>query len=172
MGSVVSTLFGGSQSKTSSDSMSQNVNNDYLKNALGGQVTNAGNANMSMAALLGQGGDKAGADAAFQNYLGSSGYNFMMDQGQRGITGSAAARGLLGSGSTLKGLTQFGQNLGSTTFNNYLGQLGSLVSAGQGSMNTLAAAGQQSKSTSRGSSSENKGLIPGIASIAAMAGGI
>lgn len=60
---------------------------------------------------------------AFQNYLNSTGYNFKMDQGQRAITGSAAAKGLLGSGSTAKALTTFGQGLAGDTFNNYLSQL-------------------------------------------------
>lgn len=72
--------------------------------------------------LLGVGGGKS----AFDNYLGSTGYNFQMDQGQRAITGSAAARGVLNSGSTAKALTKYGQDLASTTFNNYLGQLSSL----------------------------------------------
>lgn len=60
---------------------------------------------------------------AFGNYLNSTGYNFQKQQGTQAITGSAAARGLLNSGATGKALTQYGTNLASTTFNNYLGQL-------------------------------------------------
>lgn len=60
---------------------------------------------------------------AFTNYLNSTGYNFKMDQGTRAITGSAAAKGLLGSGGTAKALTTFGQGLAGDTFNNYLSQL-------------------------------------------------
>lgn len=74
---------------------------------------------------------------AFNNYLGSTGYQFQLDQGSRAITGSAAAKGMLNSGATAKALTRYGQDLGSSYFNNYLGQLGNLNSqqfntAGQG----------------------------------------
>lgn len=81
---------------------------------------------------------------AFNNYLGSSGYNFQKQQGASAITGSAAARGLVNSGSTAKALTQYGQNLGSSYFGNYLGQLNTLNSqqsntAGQGINATVSA---------------------------------
>lgn len=64
---------------------------------------------------------------AFQNYLNSTGYQFQLGQGENAITGNAASKGLLSSGATGKALTQFGQNLASTSFNNYLGQLGGLA---------------------------------------------
>lgn len=66
---------------------------------------------------------------AFKNYLNSTGYNFQLQQGTNAITGNAAAKGLLNSGATAKALTTYGQNLASTTFNNYLSQLG--ANAGQ-----------------------------------------
>lgn len=69
------------------------------------------------------------ATPAFQNYLNSTGYNFQMDQGQRAITGSAAARGLLDSGGTAKALTSFGQGLAGNYFSKYLDQLGSAAGA-------------------------------------------
>lgn len=62
----------------------------------------------------------------FQNYLNSTGYQFQLGQGQQAVAGSAAAKGILNSGSTAKALTQYGQNLATGSFNNYLGQLGSL----------------------------------------------
>lgn len=77
---------------------------------------------------------------AFKNYLNSTGYNFQLQQGTDAITGNAAAKGLLNSGATGKALTGYGQNLASTTFNNYLSQLGGL-SASQG--NLAAAYGGQ-----------------------------
>jgi hypothetical protein len=73
---------------------------------------------------------QAGGGDAFQNYLNSTGYKFQLEEGQKAVTTNAATRGVLNSGATLKALTQYGQNLASTTFNNYLNQLGSL--AGQG----------------------------------------
>lgn len=74
---------------------------------------------------------------AFQNYLKSTGYQFQLGQGEGAITGNAAAKGILNSGATAKALTGYGQGLASTTFNNYLTQLGSLAGlqgsqAGQG----------------------------------------
>lgn len=73
--------------------------------------------------LLGIGGDPAAAAAGYQNYLNSVGFQGQLRAGQQGITGSAAARGLLGSGSTAKALQAYGQQLGAQNFQNYLGNL-------------------------------------------------
>lgn len=178
MGGITKALFGGSdqssssqqQSNSSSSSTSGNNAFGFLKDSLGGNVQTGTNAMSSIAALLGQGGDQAGADAAFKNYLGSSGYNFALDQGMRAITGSKAAGGLLNSGSTLKALTGFGQNLGNQGFNNYLTQLQSLVGNGLQSANTISGAGNfsnaQSTSSSTGTSTskgnQQNGIIPGL----------
>jgi hypothetical protein len=96
-------------------------------------------------ALLGGGTPEAQAQAksAFQNYLGSTGYNFQLDQGTRAITGSAAARGILNSGSTAKALEQYGQNLASTNFNNYLGQQQGIAQMGLQAGSQIGAAGTQ-----------------------------
>lgn len=92
--------------------------------------------------------DGAPQNNAFNSYLNSTGYDFMFDQGQRGITGSAAARGLLNSGATAKALTKFGQNLGKSYFSDYLNQLGNMnnilggtASAGQNALGQIATAG-------------------------------
>lgn len=159
MGGITDALFGGS--KSSSSSQSGNTNNDFLKNALGGSVGTGANAMSSIANLLGVGGaDNGQSSQAFQNYLGSSGYKFMMDSGSKAITDNAATKGTLNSGATLKGVTQYGQNLGSTQFNNYLSQLQGLVSGGQGAANTIAGAGQFSKANS--SAHQQNGIIPGL----------
>jgi hypothetical protein len=132
----------------------------------------------TQADLLGVGGDPAAAKTAFNNYLGSTGYNFQMDQGQRAITGSAAARGILNSGSTAKALTSFGQGLGASYFNNYLGQLSGLNtqasnSATQGQNAVSAAAGAGSSGgVAAGTAAQNGantmgGAIAGAAGIAA-----
>jgi hypothetical protein len=81
------------------------------------------------------------------------GYNFRMSEGMKGLERSAAARGGLLSGSTLKGIQRFGQDLGSqeymNAFNRYqternarLNPLQSLAGFGQTSTNQLGAAGQ------------------------------
>lgn len=90
----------------------------------GGQAIN------QQAALLGVGGDPTQANAAYQNYLNSTGYQGQLAAGSQAITGNNAARGLLGSGATAKALTQYGQQLGAQSFNNYLGQLNTVAGMG------------------------------------------
>lgn len=46
------------------------------------------------------------------------GYQFRMQEGQKAIDRSAAARGMNQSGATLKAMARFGQNLGSSEYNN------------------------------------------------------
>jgi hypothetical protein len=81
------------------------------------------------------------------------GYAFRMSEGMKGLERSAAARGGLLSGGTLKGIQRFGQDLGSqeyqNAFNRYqternarLNPLQSLAGVGQTSTNQLGAAGQ------------------------------
>jgi hypothetical protein len=86
---------------------------------------------------------------AYQNYLNSTGYQFQQQQGVDAITGSAAAKGILNSGSTAKALTSYGQGLAGQSFNNYLGQLSGLQS-GQASI-----AGQYGGMVGAGNSAAN-----------------
>lgn len=126
----------------------------------------------SEAQLLGQAPITSATSNGFNNYLNSTGYNFQMDQGQRAITGSAAAKGILNSGSTAKALTQYGQGLAGGAFNNYLGQLNNLNTqqsntAAQG-INATVSAG--SAGTSGGVAAGNN-VQSGISSGAAQIGG-
>ena len=111
--------------------------------------------------LLGIGGDKA---AAGYGSLGKSfgqadfeqdpGYAFRQQEGMKALERSAAARGNLLSGSTLKGVQRFGQDLASqeyqNAFNRYqvnrsnkLNPLQSLMGSGQSATNVMTnAAGQ------------------------------
>lgn len=89
--------------------------------------------------LLTSGGQN---NPAFQNYLNSTGYNFQLQQGTGAISGNAASKGILNSGAAAKALQGYGQNLASTTFNNYLGQLGGLgAMQGQQAQQGINAAG-------------------------------
>jgi hypothetical protein len=76
------------------------------------------------------------------------GYAFRMSEGMKGLERSAAARGGLLSGSTLKGIQRFGQDLGSQEYQNAfkryqierearLAPLQSLAGVGQTSANTM-----------------------------------
>ena len=87
-------------------------------------------------------GDTEATDAAFQNFLNSTGFRSQLAAGSEAITGNQAAQGLLNSGSTLKRLTRFGQDLGQQGFSNFLGNLGGVANRG------LTAAGGQASAIS------------------------
>lgn len=133
-------------------------------NASKGQATTQN----SEAQLLGQ--QPLGTDAqnGFNNYLNSTAYNFQLGQGQNAINSNAAAKGLMQSGGTAKALTQYGQNLAGTTFNNYLGQLGNLNSqqgatatSGQNALGQIGSTG-----TAAGGNAANAMIAGGNASAA------
>ena len=65
-------------------------------------------------------GDKAAQDKARGAFQTSPGYEFQMQQGVDAIDHSAAARGNLNSGSTLKALTQFGQGTANQEYQQWL----------------------------------------------------
>lgn len=88
-------------------------------------------ANTAIAEALGLGGPGGQAEQ-FQNFLDSTGFQAQLQAGSQAITGSRAARGLLGSGATLKRLTTFGQDLAQQGFSNFLGQLGGVAQRGLG----------------------------------------
>jgi hypothetical protein len=111
--------------------------------------------------LLGIGGDK---NAAGYGSLGKSfgteqfqqdpGYAFRQSEGMKALERSAAARGNLLSGSTLKGVQRFGQDLASqeyqNAFNRYqversakLNPLQSLMGSGQSATNVMTGAAGQ-----------------------------
>jgi hypothetical protein len=82
------------------------------------------------------------------------GYSFRMSEGMKGLERSAAARGGLLSGATLKGIQRFGQDLGSqeymNAFNRYqteraarLQPLQSLAGVGQTTAQQIGQAGMQ-----------------------------
>lgn len=104
---------------------------NYLKDNEGVQQAQGfgAEAGGTMAGLLGF-GDKGQSEAAFNQYKDSTGFQFRMDQGSDAITGSMAAQGLLNSGATAKGLTEFGQNIASDEFSRYMGQLQGVQSTG------------------------------------------
>lgn len=149
-------LLGGSKSTSSSSNRAF----DAIKGIYTPAAEQGVGAQNFIAQLLGLQGD-AGANQAFQNYLNSSGYKFQLGEGMKAITSNNAARGLLNSGATLKKVQEYGQNLASTGFNNYLGQLGSVVQSGLGAGGLITSAGQTSSSNSKESGGIG-GLIGGV----------
>ena len=112
-----------------------------------------------MLTLLGlEGGDtsspdygKYARDFSMADYEADPGYGFRVKEGMKAIERSAAARGGLLSGATLKGITRFGQDTASAeylnAFNRYqtnranqLNPLQSLYGGGQTATNTLTGA--------------------------------
>lgn len=66
-----------------------------------------------------------------QRLQAKPGYQFRMGEGQRAIEASAAARGGLNSGSTLRALTRYGQNFGTQEYDNELNRLSVLFGGAQ-----------------------------------------
>ena len=99
-------------------------------------------------------GKYASAEFGMDKFKADPGYAFRMSEGMKGLERSAAARGLLSSGSTLKGITDYGQGMASQEYNNAfnryqteraarLNPLQSLMGSGQTAATTLSnAAGQ------------------------------
>jgi hypothetical protein len=112
--------------------------------------------------LLGLGEDKtakdfgryASAEFGMDKFTADPGYAFRMSEGMKGLERSAAARGGLLSGSALKGIQRYGQDLASqeyqNAFNRYqtartntLNPFQSLAGVAQSSANTLTSAAGQ-----------------------------
>lgn len=111
--------------------------------------------------LLGIGGDASAAGYGslakpfgMDQFEADPGYAFRQSEGMKALERSAAARGNLLSGASMKGIQRFGQDLASqeyqNAFNRYqveraarLNPLQSLMGAGQSSANTLTGAAGQ-----------------------------
>jgi hypothetical protein len=142
----------------------QNAYDQSYRTQLGFQQPYADNgrtAQDQIMQLLGLGGDRNAAD--FGQYAKSfgvdefeqdPGYKFRLNEGMNALQRSAAARGNLLSGGTMKGIQRFGQDLASQEFSNAfqraqiergarLGALGNLAGAGQAASNNMTSiAGQ------------------------------
>ena len=92
--------------------------------------------------FLGLGGDPAKTQAAFQNYLNSTGYQFNLHQGLDAAEQSKAAQGLYNSGAALKALDAYGTGLAGTYGQQYIDNLGNVAQRGVNAVGTLTGAGQ------------------------------
>ena len=61
----------------------------------------------------------------------SPGYQFRLGQGVDAVNRGASARGGIDSGRTLKALTEYGQGIGASEFNDYINRLAGLSGTGQ-----------------------------------------
>lgn len=81
---------------------------------------------------------------AFGRFTTSPDYMFRFNEGQRALDSSAAARGTLMSGRQLQELTNFGQNLASQEYGNYMNRLFGVAGlAPSGGQNLAAQGGMQ-----------------------------
>lgn len=138
------------QNQSQQTSTASNQAYPFIKDSLGGEISNVGAGSSAIRALLGLDGSGA-QNEGFNKFKDSSGYNFIQNEGIRGIEGSQASKGLLNSGSTLKGITQYSSGLASQFLDNYLKQLQGLSATGLGAAGVVSNAGQTS--TSQGTSS-------------------
>ena len=79
---------------------------------------------------------------AFAGFRTDPGYQFAFSEGQKAIERSAAARGRLQSGATMKALTRFGQGIADQQYGEYYNRLSALAGIGQSATGASAAAGQ------------------------------
>ncbi len=158
----------GKKTTQTQTSQSGNYAYDYLKGAFAPTVASGNDAGSAIMTLLGMGGDPTAQQAAFQRYLDGSGYQFALDQGTRAITGTAAGRGLLNSGATLRAMSDYGQKTGMSFFDQYMNRLAQQQSSGMAGAGLIANAGQWSKSDGKSTQSSGIGGILGpILSLAA-----
>jgi hypothetical protein len=146
--------------QSSGSSQSNNQAYPFLKDAYAPTTSLTGTASGAIASLLGLNGDD-GQNEAFNNFKDSSGYNFIQDQGIQGIESSQAAKGLLGSGSTLKAISGYSSNLAKSFLDSYLSNLGGLSNTGLQAGQIIGGAGSQSSSEQE-SSGSSKGSSFGL----------
>jgi hypothetical protein len=89
----------------------------------------------------GEGTDNPSADA-YGGFFTSPGYRFRLDQGNQAVERSAAARGLLGSGATVKALDRYSQGLASSEYQSFSDRLAQIAGFGQNATNATVAAGE------------------------------
>lgn len=92
-------------------------------------------------ALLGLGGS-ANASKAFNLFKNSTGYKFRVGEGMDAINSGYAGRGVLQSGAAMKAINQYGQDMASQEFGNYMNYLGNQQGVGLAGASALAGVGQ------------------------------
>lgn len=150
VGAIGSAAIGSSASKkaaktqanaTTAQINAANANRDYQYNLNAPTIGRGSEAEGTIAALLGLGGDATAASKAFDTYKGSTGYATRLAEGLGAVNTSRFAGGSGQSGATLKALLRYGQGIASNEFGNYLGQLGGLQAAGANARGLVANVG-------------------------------
>ena len=151
-----------------SKSESKNVAYPWLQGQQGMASQIISDANAGNNEIFGflQGNNPAG----FEQYKRSSGYDNIFNESMRGVTSNAAARGLLGSGATLRATQDRAGQLAQQQYDNYLRNLMGVnqqrMSSGLGLANVIAGAGGTS------TSSQREGLLGAISGAASAVGSV
>lgn len=82
------------------------------------------------------------ANAAFDIFRNSTGYQFRVNEGQDAMNSGFGASGTLQSGAALKALDDYRQNMASNEFGNYMSYLGNQQGVGLSAGSALAGVGQ------------------------------
>lgn len=79
---------------------------------------------------------------AFNNYRNSTGYNFRLNEGINAINSGYAGAGSIKSGAAMKAINDYGQNMASGEFANYLAALGNQQAIGSNAASAQAGVSQ------------------------------
>lgn len=153
-------LIGGAASKKASDTQADaanratDISNEQYWQTREDQLPwrDAGRGALDLITPGIQTGGEFNRNFTLADFTKDPGYQFRMDEGMRGLQGSAAARGGLLSGGTLKALTRYGQNYASgeyqnaynrynTDITNRFNRLATVAGIGQTANNAIASAG-------------------------------
>lgn len=129
----MSSIFGGSKQQATESASNRAF--EPVSTAFTPLLGNAAQGASGIQALL------SGDPTGFNAYKGATGYDATAEQGSRGITGNAAAGGLLRSGSTGKALQAFGTGLQNQYANSYLDRLFQQAGLGFNAANAMTGAG-------------------------------
>lgn len=129
------------------------IRNDLLRNLSGGSRLQD-----FLRPTSTQSSPGAAAGPDYSQFFKSPDYNFRLNEGIKAVERSNAARGLLNSGNTLRGVTELGQNLAAGEYNNFLSRLFTL--AGYGNSATSEA---NSAATNFGQQAGNNAIRAGEA---------
>lgn len=80
--------------------------------------------------------------AAFDQFRNSTGYQFRLNEGNKGLNSAYAGAGTLRSGAAAKAFERYNQDYASNEFGNYMGYLGNQQGVGLSAGSALAGVGQ------------------------------
>jgi hypothetical protein len=146
VGDVIGGITGGKGAKKAAKIQAQSTreqiaaNNANLAKLTGMQQPTIDRGNWAgsiYAGLLGN-GDKAASAEALQTFRGSNGYQDLLNTGLGAVNSNAYARGMGDSGATMKALQTRGAAIADQSQQQYLGNLGNLISTGNSAIGQIA----------------------------------